>query len=213
MNPTAQPASDPPAAPRQFRRASLSTGAFEFVPVPFLDEWLIKRQRRGMIRSILESRGLDYDPEVPRILAGGGRSLVARLGSMLRGLVLKPLKKLFRTVFFWLTARSAARTAVETYFLARFLHHPDLGRLTGPSRVSRSDARRLIAIFVGVSRNIDLQAASSAVARVTSIFRQGGKKPVEPQEVSGVIEEEAPGFIAEFDRRIAARLREEESSG
>ncbi len=182
--------------------ASLSTGALEFLPVPFLDEWLIKRQRRGMVADILEKRSIRFDADVPNLLVGGGRAFLVRLGSMTRGLFMKPLKKLFRTVLFWFTARSAARTAMVTYFLARFLHHP--GLVEDGDYLTEERARDLSEVFADVSKNIDLQALKGGLRQLTKMF--GQSKEVRGEEVSAAIEHEAPGFIGNFDEKVSQGL-------
>jgi len=180
----------------------VGTGASEFIPLPFVDEWLIKKQRRAMAASILERRGMVFDEDVPKFLASDHRALSQRLGSFTRGLVMKPLKKVFRTVLFWLTVRNASRTAMETYFLARFLHHPNL---VPGQRVSSAAARELRKVFTEVATGIDLRAAKNGVRQLMKLFSK--KKNATNAEIAGTIERAAPGFIAEFDAMIDARLR------
>jgi len=184
--------------------ASLGTGASEFIPVPFLDEWMIKKQRRAMIGMILSKRGMTFEKDVPMILTGSGRTLIGRLGSMSRGLILKPLKKLFRTVFFWLAARSAARTAMVTYFLARFLQHPGIVPAGAPQHLTQDRARFLGQVFRDVSEGIDIRAAKGAFVQVLSLFKR--PEPASAAELSKAIEKTSPGFVAEFDSMIDARL-------
>lgn len=188
----------------RYHVSSLGTGAYEFIPLPFLDEWLIKRQRRGMVESILGRRGITCDEQVPAEIVGSGRSLMGRMGSLARGLVLKPLRKLFRSVFFWLTARNAARTAVVTYLLARFLHHPGLVPPGGGNHLSAERARFLSGVFRDVSKNIEIRAASGAMRQLISLFARTRKIPGE--EIGRTIEKSAPGFIAEFDAMVSRRL-------
>lgn len=189
---------------RGFHVTSASTGAFEFLPIPFLDEWLIKRQRRSMVEDILTKRGISFDKKVPAILVGGGTTLLARIGSMSRGLVLKPLRKMFRTVFFWLTARSAARTAMLTYFLARFLHHPELVPQDAGRTLTVDRARFLADTFREVSEGIDVRAVRTTFGQLVHLFAR--RKETSGNEVSQTIEESAPGFIADFDGMIQKRL-------
>ena len=188
--------------PAQFRIASARTGAFELIPLPFVDEWLINRQRRIMVKRILDERGIRFDRGVPRMLAGGGRGLFSRIGGAIRGLVFKPLRKIFRSVFFWLTARNAARTALVSYFLARFVHHPGIAPDAGP--LTRQRAEELAGVFREVARGLDMKAASDAYRRLLRFFK--GNDRIAPDRLSRAIEEEAPGFVAEFDTRIAERL-------
>lgn len=189
---------------RGFHVTSASTGAFEFLPIPFLDEWLIKRQRLSMVEEILTKRGINFDEEVPGILVGGGKTLLSRIGSMSRGLVLKPLRKMFRSVFFWLTARSAARTAMVTYFLARFLHHPGLVPQDAGKSLTVERARYLAETFREVSKGIDLRAVRETFRQLVGLFAR--RKEISGSEVSQTIEKSAPGFIAEFDSAIWGKL-------
>ncbi len=193
-----------PGKTRGFHVASASTGAYEFLPVPFLDEWLIRRQRKSMVEDILTRRGIIFKKEAPAILVGSGRTLLARLGSMTRGLILKPLRKAFRTVLFWLTARSAARTAMVTYFLARFLHHPGLVAAGAGNTLTVERARFLADVFRDVSKSIDVRAVRGTFRQLAGLFARS--KKASGDEVSQTIEESAPGFIAEFDSLVTERL-------
>lgn len=186
-------------------RASMGTAAYEFIPVPFVDEYMINRQRRAMVREILKERGISHDGEVPDILIGGGKTLVSRLGSLSRGLVTKPLKKVFRSVFFWLSARSAARTAMVTYFLARFLHHPRLTGQGSGDMLTEERAKFLRQTFQEISKGLDIRAAKGAFRQLAKLLFRSRK--ASGKEVSETIESEAPGFIAEFDAMLDERLR------
>ncbi len=197
-----------PATRRSFAGASLRTGAYQLIPLPFVDDWLTLRQRKGMVRAVLEARGFTYEAQVPRVLAGGSLSLTARLGSMAKGLVLKPMRKIFRTVLFWVAARRAARAVVETYFLGRFLHHPAVAGQGGGTHLTQSDGQRLASVFQEVSKNLDLHAAHELVKKVGRLVvkQPGRSKEVTSQELQGVIEQEAPGFVERFDRLVDQKL-------
>lgn len=196
-----------PPARKSFVGASLRAGAYQLIPLPFIDDWLTTRQRKGMVRAVLEARGFTYEPEVPRLLAGGSLSLTARLASAAKGLIFSPLSKVFRTVFFWLAAHRAARAIVETYFLGRFLHHPALAGHGGGTHLTVSDGRRLANVFEEVSKNIDLKAARDLVGKVGRLAsRRRRSRAVTPDELRGVIEMEAPGFVERFDRLVDQKL-------
>ena len=183
-------------------KGSLGTAAYEFIPVPFLDEWMIKKQRKSMVKTLLRKRGITYDKRVPSILAGEGKTLLGRIGSMGRGLILKPLKKLFRSLLFWLTARNAARTAMVTYFLARFLQHPKL--VKNGDHLSEERAEVLGEIFRDVSNGIDVSAAKGAYSQLIKVFGRSDK--ASGKELSETIEKGSPGFIAQFDAMVDERL-------
>ncbi len=162
-----------------------------------------------MVRAVLEARGFTYEPQVPRLLAGGSLSLTARLGSIAKGLVLKPIRKIFRTAFFWVTARRAARAVVETYFLGRFLHHPAVAGQEGGRHLTEADGQRLASVFAEVSRNIDIHAAHDLVKKIGRlVIKQPRRsKEVSPQELRSVIEQEAPGFVERFDQLVDQKLQ------
>jgi len=187
--------------------ASLGTGASEFIPVPFLDEWMIKKQRRAMVGMILAESGITFEKGVPALLTGSGRTLIGRLGSMARGLILKPLKKLFRTVLFWLAARNAARTAMTTYFLARFLQHPGIVPAGAGRHLTEERARFLGQVFREISEGIDIRAAKGAFIQVVALFKRS--EPASAADLAKTIERSSPGFVAEFDSMLDERLSRE----
>lgn len=189
---------------KRFHISSLGTGVYEFIPLPFLDEWLIKRQRRGIVESILDSRNITYDAEAPEWIVGSGRSLMGRVGSLTRGLFLKPLRKLFRSVFFWLTAKNAAKTAIATYFLARFLYHPALIAPGQGNHLSSERARFLSEVLREVSRNIEFRAAKGAFQQLIKLFSRSGKASAD--EIGRTIERASPGFVDRFDTMVTERL-------
>lgn len=183
---------------------SFGTGASEFIPVPFLDEWVINKQRRALVGSILSKRGITFKKNVPALLTGSGRTWIGRLGSMARGLVLKPLKKLFRTVLFWIAARNAARTAMATYFLARFLQHPGIVPAGAAQHLTEERARFLGQVFREVAAGIDMRAAKGAFKQIVGLFKRS--KPASADELSKAIERASPGFVAEFDSMLDEKL-------
>lgn len=203
-----------PGNNRGFHVTSASTGAFEFLPVPFLDEWLIRRQRMKMVENILRERGVTFDPEVPAILVSGEKTLLSRLGSVTRGLILKPVRKLFRSVLFWLTAKSAAKTAMVTYFLARLLHHPGIIEPDRKNHLTTARARILSKAFSEISEGIDVRAVRNTFGKLTHLFAR--RKQTSGNDVAKTIEESAPGFISEFDQLVEKKLlsiREDFSGG
>ena len=189
---------------KRLKAVSFGSGVYEFIPLPFVDEWAIKKHRKSMIESILKKRGITFEKEVPELLAGGGQSFFSRLGSMGRGLILKPLRKLFRSVLFWMTAKKAARTAMVTYFMARLLHHPGLVAESAGNHLTAERARFVGEVFRGVAKGIDIRAAKDAFGQVVRLFSRPGKASEE--QVSRTIEETAPGFIAKFDAMVGERL-------
>lgn len=195
----------PPAKPMtRVHGLSLGTGASEFIPVPFLDEWVIGRQRRSMVKAILRQRGITFESRAPSLLSSKSGSLFSRLGNMTRGLLVKPFRKLFRTVFFWLTVRDAARTSMESYFLARVVHHRHLVSPEDGNHLDDERAKFVGTAFREVAKGIDLRAAKDAYRQLCQVLARS--KKTSGKEVSETIEKTAPGFIAEFDALIGAKL-------
>lgn len=81
---------------------ALLCGLTALVPVPFVDAWLERRFTAAMFRRVAETHGQPLPDDAARVLTED-RSSVA-LGC-LYVVVVWPLKKLFRTVFYFLTVK------------------------------------------------------------------------------------------------------------
>jgi hypothetical protein len=68
-------------------------------------------------------------------------------------------------------------------------------------------ARFLGKVFREISEGIDIRAAKGAFAQVVALFKRS--EPTSAAELSKVIERSSPGFIAEFDAMLDARLARE----
>lgn len=97
---------------------SAVAGLTGLVPVPLLDTWLQNRARRGLVRRVLQARGLTLAPEELAALAdtpSGGC-----LGVLLAVLIW-PVKKVLRTVFFAWEVKTVADVASEVFHRALLL--------------------------------------------------------------------------------------------
>ena len=187
------------------RRASLRTGAFEFIPVPFVDEWLIRKERRKIAERVLQDQGIKLDKEALELLSGKRRSFISRVGGWIKGLFFKPLRKIFRTVFFWFTLRRSAMTAMETYFLSRFLAHPSIGVVSKNGHLGAEAAGQLSAAFRQVVHRIDLRLAAE-VLRVVWHHRGRGKTAT-ATEWKNEMDKRRPGFLERFDAETANAIQ------
>lgn len=191
-------------------RQSFQTGVFEFIPLPFLDDWLIVRERRLLVEKILTGRGVVFEKEVPKLLADGGkRSLLGRLGGLVRALILKPLRKILKTFLFWLAIRRAVLNVLETYFLARFANLAEVNSKAGP--ITKSQAEVMGKQFSQVVKKLDQRFAREGSRRLWQLMRQkklaSGEK-LSRAQVEEELEKEAPGILADFDRRMREVLVE-----
>ena len=201
-----------PVSSLTVHRQSVQTGAFEFIPLPFVDDWLIRRERRLLVKKVFTQRGLSFEPGVPKSLAdGGAKTFMGRLGSIAKSLVLKPLKKVLRTFFFWLTIRRAVLTMMETYFLARFANLPEVGA-TG-ERITVAEAEQWGKIFFTTVAKADSRMAREGTKHLWAWLKEKKQETseqgeaVSQQEVEDVLEKEAPGILADFDRRAREGLQ------
>ncbi len=87
--------------PTHFQWAFLC-GCTAFIPIPFLDEYVERRVTRALLRKVAADRGAVIHEQALLVLTED-RSSVA-LGCLYT-MVVWPLKKLFRTVFYFLTVK------------------------------------------------------------------------------------------------------------
>jgi uncharacterized protein (DUF697 family) len=99
-------------------RAALFTGLATLVPVPFLDDLLVDRTREHLVGSLLRAHGRGAATRRVQALWAGSGCFSTCLGWPFK-LVLWPLKKLLKTVFFVLALRSAALQVGRTLALGR----------------------------------------------------------------------------------------------
>lgn len=189
-------------------RQSFQTGVFEFVPLPFVDDWLIVRERRLLVEKVLTSRGVSFEKGVPKLLAdGGAKSLMGRLGGLVKSLILKPLRKVLKTFLFWLTIRRAVLNVVETYFLARFANLPEINSDAGP--VTTAQASAWGKLFSQVVHKADQRFAREGTRRLWKMMKQqkqSQRETLSREEVEQELEREAPGILADFDQRAREGL-------
>lgn len=185
----------------EFRVVCIQTGLCKFIPLPFIDDMIIARLRRRMVRRIFNETGIQYRENVPDILAKWKtESLGRRFLALLKGLIIKPLRKLFRTVFFWLTVRDAGRIATETYLLARFLRSDAVTESDEP--LDPEIARHLADAFGEAVKYCEKDVAKVTWSKIwTRLRRWRNKMP------GGVVKESVPGFLTLFDTRYNSVLK------
>lgn len=101
-------------------------GAAMLIPLPWVDGWVERRVTRRLLQEVARERGVTLADEHLDVLVGDRSSLV--LG-VVQAVVVWPLKKLFKTVLYFLTvkdvldgvARAAHRVTLVDDALARGL--------------------------------------------------------------------------------------------
>lgn len=198
----------PAVSPVTVHRQSFQTGLFEFVPLPFVDDWLIVRERRLLVEKILKGRGVSFEKGVSKLLADGGKkTFMGRLGSLVKSLVLKPLRKTLRTFLFWLAIRRAVLNVIETYFLARFANLPEVN--SEPSPITTTQAEAWGKLFAQVVAKSEQRFAKEGTRRLWKLMKQKKQAQSESlsrEEVEQELEKEAPGIVTNFDRKAREGL-------
>ena len=151
-------------------RSALFSGLCLLVPVPLVDEILAERARRHMVASLLVLHGRAEDPAPLKPLwASPWPGCLLGFFHLLRKLFLWPIKKLLRTIFFFLAARDAALEISRTYLLGRTLDRLlAAGRLTGSDTVEAQQARDAFEIAF---RNVDRRFISAAAGQLVSALK------------------------------------------
>jgi hypothetical protein len=151
-------------------RSALFSGLCLLVPVPLVDEILAERARRHMVASLLVLYGRAEDPRPLKPLwSTPWPGCLLGFFYLLRKLFLWPIKKLLRTIFFFLAARDAALEISRTYLLGRTLDRLlAAGRLTGADTVDAQQARDAFEIAF---RNADRRFISAAASQLVSALK------------------------------------------
>ncbi|QSQ16092.1 hypothetical protein [Myxococcus landrumensis] len=104
---------------------AVAAGLTPLIPVPFLDDYALFQVREQLVRSLLEERGLRASDKAVEALAGSslGRTMGGRLVSYLKGMMLLPVKKMFRKVFFVLWVKDCVDVASVSLHHGYLLHH------------------------------------------------------------------------------------------
>lgn len=104
-------------------RSALLRGLCYLIPVPFLDDFVAQRVLKHMVASLLKAHGRDYAPKrVSVFYEGESKGCFAMAWDFAWGLIIKPIKKLFKTIFFVLAIRDVAVGIGSTLFLGRCLN-------------------------------------------------------------------------------------------
>ena len=152
---------------------ALLSGLCQFIPVPFADDLADRQVRKRMVGVLLDRRGrVAVDAgDVKPLWAGVGGGIVSKAGGLAKSLVLKPVKKVLRTVFFVMTFRKAILEATEALLLGHTLDRllADGWFADGTDRDRlRDDAER-------VSRAVDAAWGAADRRALVALVRRSAK--------------------------------------
>jgi hypothetical protein len=204
---------DARAADRRLIEQALQVGLTALIPVPLLDDLARDALRRRLVRAVLVAEGATPTAGVVSALADEpGRGCL--LGCPL-ALVVYPLKKLFRKVFFFLEVKRAVDLVSTSWHFAWLLQRLVRERRGAPP--DAAEAARWRAAIVGALQEVGVRPVERAFGtvlrrsrrllramadRLTSVLRPGSRAPenVEAAVASVEAEEHAAmsGVVAEL---------------
>jgi hypothetical protein len=178
------------------------TGLTPLVPIPFLDDHLYAYFMRSLVQhlGVSHARPLTAD-EATALVGQPSRSAWGCLGTVL----LYPLKKVLRKVFFFLEWKRAVDTISDTYhqgYLIDVALHEGWLDAHSAARVRAA----IDAVLARTNTSLVTRAIFGVVGRSKSILRQAGE--LLTGHLSGNKQSPGPEEVA----RVAARVEEEEKA-
>jgi hypothetical protein len=168
--------SAPASVPEQLRRVTLhavASGLTPLIPVPFLDEYALRRVRERMVRDLLRERGLSAPDRVVTSLAGLHRPKGSRIQGMIGKTALLSLrlawKKFYRRLAFALWMKDCVDMASTSLHHGYLLQHA-LGRgdLDARSLQVEDTARRVHAAIDAACAEQDPRPVNQLLGRLFS---------------------------------------------
>lgn len=207
-------------------RSAILTGIAGFIPVPFLDDYAAERVRQHMVVSLLKRQGLSHANYL-RPLYRESISCIGSVFQFVRSLIVKPVRKLFRTLFFFLAIRSVTLQMARVYLLGRAI---DLC-LQNNSIQSEKDVLRFSPAFAKTFEGTDRKFFTHLLeqtGRGLAPFQKGAREVMrrifrekrkaeekgapDSQQFAKLTDEEQARLDAEAER-LAETLKQEEVAG
>jgi hypothetical protein len=171
-------------------------GLTPLIPLPFVDDLVKGHLLRRMVHALAVSRGRSLSAEQVEALVaerGGGR-----LGGCVGQVILYPLKKVFRKVFYFLEWKRAADLTSRTYHQGYLVDYALRERADGSSLVGLRSAAEVNAAIDSVCREAPVKPLESAVG---ATFR-GSKGAL--KAAAGLLERTLRRRAPKADRREVA---------
>jgi hypothetical protein len=212
----------------QIARAAVLCGAASLIPVPFVDDLVAERARRDMLAALLASRGRKRAAkELPALWEDQGGCLSGCLMLPIK-ILLIPIKKLLRSIFFVFAVRALALEVAHALHLGRAIERCLDRGLLGDELLpeqAREQAARVRVAFESAFRGVDLAvlkhslaAAFTGLRGIWSRLRRGARtehpEAADAAAVEGTTEkveevvaaQEREGYFQEFDQKFDRAL-------
>jgi hypothetical protein len=180
------------ATQRRILRHSVLSALALLIPVPFVDDMVVDYVRRRLVRRLADERGVPLSEEDVRTLADDASK--GCLPGCLGTVVLYPIKKIFRQIFFFLEWKKAADLVSTVYHRGVLLDWAmEQGRV-GPK--SAADVRAAIDAVLAETpvgpvevavRGVFDQSKSVLKGGVAILQRAVGRGK-QPEQVAGAVE-------------------------
>ena len=196
----------------------------QFIPIPFLDDVAGDRVVRRLVGKLLERNGRDYGPEaVAPLYEGPEQGVAGKVGGFLKGLAMKPVKKVLRTALIAITIRRALMTAARVVLLGRTidrcLARGELADDWSADR-RRERAARIDAAVRDVMASPERRGLLKLVRQSASVLRDDGPTPHVPVTAAADADAAEASLTANERRRLdraavelESRLESEEQRG
>jgi hypothetical protein len=173
--PKSRPADSKDLPPLMGRVAFLAvaSGLTPLIPVPFLDDYALRQTREGMVRQILRDNGLPAPDKAVGVLAGShvSTTLGGHVKSFLKGVLLFPVQKVFRKVFFVLWVKDCVDMASASlhhgYLLTRAMERKDLDATS----LEGDQPRRVHDAIVAACAEVDSRPINQILRRLFASSR------------------------------------------
>jgi hypothetical protein len=216
--------SEPPASqvPPQLQRVALhavASGLTPLIPVPFLDDYALRRVREQMVRSLLRERGLSAPDKAVTVLAGLHRPQGSRLQGLIGKTALLSLRLAWRKAYRRLALALWVKDCVD--MASTSLHHGYLlqyaltrGDLDARSLQDEQVPRRVHAAIDAASAELDPRPVNQLLRRLFAGSRLllSELSRALSQQLDGAPRIPTPGEeqeVASLADRLAAELWEE----
>lgn len=146
-----------PSQTKLVNTSAVLVGACQLVPLPFVDDLLEARILKSMLRRIFAKHGHKLTSEQIKTLSRDRKGVLATTAGLARGLVMKPIKKIFRYVFFVFTARGISRKIAATALLGRAAETV----ASSPEFSSTSDLSLIREAYLSALEELDLGFADN----------------------------------------------------
>ncbi len=212
---------------------SVLAGACPLIPVPFLDDLVLKQVLRRMVRSLTRAAGLKLRTRRVATLAGTRRpfrALGCLLGLVLAGavkIIVKLITRIFRKILFVLTLKDVTDTASRAfhmgYLLSTALGREDARRLLEDAAAGEDEdgARALFATVDKICSEIDTRPINHILRRSfrssrAALLHVAGRRRDLPDTdhsiLASVVDDlsadlsEEKGYLRDLERRLEGAL-------